>query len=164
MITMSNPIPAAHPGSAPRKTILVVDDDDAVRRGLRWVLVTEGYQVVDARHGREAIQVFQEHPCDLALLDMNMPLLNGWGTIAVLRSLNGRLPAIILTARPDQRNVAREAGVELMEKPVDLPLLLQRVDALLSKPQDDAPAEMAEGVGFEPTVSLTPRSISSRVP
>jgi two-component system, OmpR family, response regulator len=161
---MNNPIPAANPGGTPRKTILVVDDDDAVRRGLRWILVTEGYQVVDARHGREAIQIFQLHPCDLALLDMNMPLLNGWGTIAVLRSLNSRLPAIIITARPDQRNVAREAGVELLEKPVNLPLLLKRVRALLSKPQDDVPADMAEGVGFEPTVSLTPRSISSRVP
>ena len=100
---MNNPTPAADPGSAPRETILVVDDDDSVRRGLRWVLVMDGYQVVAARHGREAIQIFQEHPCDLALLDMNMPLLNGWGTIAGLRSLNGRLPAIIITARPDQR-------------------------------------------------------------
>jgi len=137
---MNNPTPAADPGSARRETILVVDDDDSVRRGLRWLLVMDGYQVVAARHGREAIQIFQEHPCDLALLDMNMPLLNGWGTIAGLRSLNGRLPAIIITARPDQRNIAREAGVELMEKPVDLPLLLKRIGALLSKPQGDAPA------------------------
>ena len=125
---------------AAQLTILVVDDDDSVRKGLRWVLVMDGYQVVAARHGREAIQIFQEHPCDLALLDMNMPLLNGWGTIAGLRSLNGRLPAIIITARPDQRNIARQAGVELMEKPVDLPLLLKRIGALLSKPQGDAPA------------------------
>lgn len=117
--------------SAPGKSILVADDDDAIRRGLRRVLVKEGYQVVDARDGRDAIQVFQEHPCDLALLDMNMPLLNGWGTIALLRSLNGRFPAIIITARPDQRNVAREAGVELMEKPVELRDLLQRISALL---------------------------------
>jgi len=127
---MSNPTPA----SASCKVILVVDDDDAVRRGLRRALVTEGYQVVDARDGREAIDVFQKHPCDLALLDMNMPLLNGWGTIAGLRFLNGRLPAIIITARSDQRNVAREAGVELMEKPVSLPLLLKRIGTLLGKP------------------------------
>ena len=53
MITMNNPIPAANPGGTPRKTILVVDDDDAVRRGLRWILVTEGYQVVDAKRSEE---------------------------------------------------------------------------------------------------------------
>jgi DNA-binding response OmpR family regulator len=111
-----------------------VDDDDAIRRGLRRVLVRQGYQVIDACDGREAIQVFQEHPCDLALLDMNMPLRNGWGTIADLRALGSQLPAIIITARPDQRNIAREAGVELMEKPIDLPLLLKRIGALLSSP------------------------------
>ena len=140
MITMQNPTPAGFPDSLPRKTILVVDDDEAVRKGLRGVLVSEGYKVVAARHGREAVQLFRVHPCDLALLDMNMPLRNGWGTIADLRALKSQLPAIIITARPDQRNVAREAGVELMEKPLDLPLLLQRIGALLSEPPDGAAA------------------------
>ena len=134
MIATHNPTPAGSPDSLLRKTILVVDDDEAVRNGLRGVLVSEGYKVVAARHGREAVQVFRVHPCDLALLDMNMPLRNGWGTIADLRALKSQLPAIIITARPDQRNVAREAGVELMEKPLDLPLLLQRIGALLSEP------------------------------
>jgi two-component system, OmpR family, response regulator len=134
MIALPNPAPAGSPDSLLRKTILVVDDDEAVRNGLRGVLVSEGYKVVAARHGREAVQVFRVHPCDLALLDMNMPLRNGWGTIADLRALKSQLPAIIITARPDQRNVAREAGVELMEKPLDLPLLLQRIGVLLSEP------------------------------
>jgi DNA-binding response OmpR family regulator len=140
MITMHEPTPAGFSDSLPRKTILVVDDDAAVRKGLHGVLVSEGYQVIVARHGREAVQVFREHPCDLALLDMNMPLRNGWGTIADLRALKSQLPAIIITARPDQRNVAREAGVELMEKPLDLPLLLYRIGVLLSEPHDGAPA------------------------
>jgi DNA-binding response OmpR family regulator len=132
-----NPTWTLERGGAPGRTILVVDDDDAIRRGLRRVLVKKGYQVVDARDGREAIQVFQERPCDLVLLDMNMPLRNGWGTIAQLRALESQLPAIIITARPDQRNIAREAGVELMEKPVDVPLLLDRISALLNNPPGD---------------------------
>lgn len=140
MIIMPNSTPADSPDSLPRKTILVVDDDEAVRKGLRGVLVSEGYKVVAARHGREAVQVFRVHPCDLVLLDMNMPLRNGWGTIADLRALQSQLPAIIITARPDQRNVAREAGLELMEKPLDLPLLLNRIGALLNTPQDGASA------------------------
>ena len=138
MITMQNPTPAGFPASLRRKTILVVDDDAAVRKGLRGVLVSEGYDVIAARHGREAVQLFRVHPCDLALLDMNMPLRNGWGTIADLRALKSRLPAIIITARPDQRNIAREAGLELMEKPLDLPLLLNRISALLNTPQDSS--------------------------
>ena len=135
---MSNPTPTGSTDSLRRKTILVVDDDEAVRKGLRGVLVSEGYNVIAARHGREAVQVFKVRPCDLVLLDMNMPLRNGWGTIADLRALESRLPAIIITARPDQRNVAREAGLELMEKPLDLPLLLNRIGTLLSPVQAGA--------------------------
>ena len=133
----------ASPDTAGRiatKTILVVDDDDAVRRGLRGVLVSEGYEVVTAINGIQAFAAFRRHPCDLALIDMNMPLLPGWGTIAELRKLNGRLPIIIITARPDQRNIAEAAGVELMEKPLDLPLLLKRIGALVLEAQAAVPA------------------------
>ena len=131
------------PDSLPHKTILVVDDDDAVRRGLRGVLLSEGYEVVTAINGIQALATFRRHPCELALIDMNMPLLPGWGAIAELRKLNGRLPIIIITARPDQRNIAAEAGVELMEKPLDLPLLLQRIGALLCQAGDAVPAVSA---------------------
>jgi two-component system, OmpR family, response regulator len=139
MITRNNPTPADSSDILPRKTILVVDDDEAVRKGLRGVLVSEGYKVVAARNGHEALQVFRVRPCDLALLDMNMPVRNGWGTIADLRALSPQLPTIIITARSDQRNVAREAGVELMEKPLDLPLLLHWISVLLNKPADGIP-------------------------
>ena len=128
---MNNPPTFAEQNHLPRKTILVVDDDDAVRRGLRCVLISEGYEVVSAINGIQALAAFRRHPCDLALIDMNMPLLPGWGTIAELRALDGRLPVIIITARPDQRNLADAAGVELMEKPLDLQLLLTRIGALL---------------------------------
>jgi DNA-binding response OmpR family regulator len=121
-------------GRSARRTILIADDDEAIRTGLGRLLARKGYQVVEARDGRQAVEVFQERSCDLVLLDMNMPFLNGWGTIARLRTLNGRVPAIMITARADQRNVMREAGVELMEKPVDLPVLLERIEALLARP------------------------------
>lgn len=123
-----------------RKRILVVDDDDAVRLALDGVLAMEGYEVVTASNGIQALAALRRQPCDLALLDMNMPLLNGWGTIGELRRLNRCLPMIIITAQPDQRTLARESGVELMEKPLDLPLLLRRIDALLHPTHDDSDA------------------------
>ena len=98
------------------------------------VLVTEGYEVVTAINGIQALAALRRQPCDLALLDMNMPLLNGWGTIGELRRLNRWLPIVIITARPDQGTLARETGVELMEKPLDLPLLLRRIEELLNPP------------------------------
>ena len=128
MKTPALPAPAE---PARRKRILVVDDDDAVRIGLNDVLGTEGYEVVPASNGIQALAALRRQPCDLALLDINMPLLNGWGTIGELRRLDRWLPMIIITARPDQRTLARESGVELMEKPLDLPLLLGQIDALL---------------------------------
>ena len=132
MMPMIHPTPAANQASAPRKTILVVDDDDAVRRGLRGVLVMEGYEVITANNGLQAVAVFRRQSCDLALLDMNMPLLNGWGAIGGLKALAPKLPIIVITARPDQRTLAREAGVELMGKPLDLSLLLRRIRDLLA--------------------------------
>jgi DNA-binding response OmpR family regulator len=127
-----------------RKRILVVDDDDAVRLGLDDVLVAKGYEVVTASNGIQALAALRRQPCDLALLDMNMPLLNGWGTIGELRRLNRWLPMIIITARPDQGTLARESGVELMEKPLDLPLLLRRIGALLNPPHDTTRARPGE--------------------
>ena len=116
-----------------RKRILVVDDDEAVRTGLRCVLVMEGYDVTGARNGLEAVAAFREERCNLALIDMNMPLQNGWGTIANLRLLAPTLPIVIITARPDQRTLAREAAVELMEKPLNLQVLLARIKELVSR-------------------------------
>ena len=130
---MSTPTLQVTAETATKQRILVVDDDDAVRRGLRGVLVMEGYEVVTAINGFQATAAFRSQPCDLALIDMNMPLLNGWGAIGALRSLAPALPIVIITARPDQRTLAREVGVELMEKPLDLPLLLSRIRVLLGQ-------------------------------
>jgi DNA-binding response OmpR family regulator len=133
---MNTPASPATSGLPRSKRILVVDDDDAVRHGLNDILVTEGYEVITASNGIQALAALRRQPCDLALLDINMPLLNGWGTIGELRRLNRWLPIVIITALPDQRTLAREAGVELMEKPLDIPLLLRRIGALLNPPHD----------------------------
>ena len=123
-----------------RGRILLVDDDDAVRLALGNVLLAEGYEVVTACNGIQALATLRRQPCDLALLDLNMPLLNGWGTIGELRRLNRSLPIVIITARPDQETLARECGLELMEKPLDLPLLLRRITALLNLRYESTPA------------------------
>lgn len=133
---MNTPEPAVTATTSPptKHRIMVVDDDDQVRSGLRGVLIMEGYDVVPAANGREAIVLFRESGCDLALLDMNMPVQNGWCTIGDLRALRPGLPVIFITARPDQRTLAREVGVDLMEKPLDLAHLLERIRQLLEKP------------------------------
>ena len=123
--------------------ILVVDDDEAVRTGLRCVLISEGYDVRVACDGREAVQELASTRADLILVDMNMPVQNGWATIAGLRGIKPDVPIIIITARPDQLRAARAAGLELMEKPLDLPVLMDRIAALLQKAEIPANVSLA---------------------
>lgn len=112
--------------------ILVVDDDEAVRTSLSCVLLSEGFDVCLAAGGEEAVNELARHTIDLVLVDMNMPVQNGWGTIATLRAIKPSIPVIIITARPDQLRTARAAGIDLMEKPLDLPTLVNRISALLN--------------------------------
>lgn len=123
--------------------ILVVDDDEAVRTGLRCVLISEGYEVGVASGGNEAIRELTKNSVDLILVDMNMPGQNGWATIAMLRAIRANVPIIIITARPDQLRAARAAGLELMEKPLDLPVLMQRIAALIHQAENPASVQLA---------------------
>jgi CheY-like chemotaxis protein len=124
--------------------ILLVDDDEEVLAALNDVLKCEGYQVVTARNGREAIAHFYEGHIDIALLDLNMPVKGGWETFERLTTIHPLLPIIVITARPDQYRLAAAAGVgALMEKPLDLPLLLQAIKDLLSEPIEQRLSRLA---------------------
>ena len=80
---------------------------------------------------------------DVTLLDLNMPDMDGWQTMAHLSQLGSRLPIIIITAQPDQREWAEADGAcALMEKPLDLPRLLATIKDLTHK--SPTPAVVAE--------------------
>ena len=115
--------------------ILLADDDEAVLAALNGVLESEGYEVILAKDGREALEHFHEGHIHIALLDLNMPVKGGWETFERLTTIHPLLPVIVITARPDQYPLAVAAGVgALMEKPLDLPLLLQAIEDLLIEP------------------------------
>ena len=115
--------------------ILLADDDEGVLAALNDVLRSEGYEVITAKNGREAIEHFHEGRIDIALLDLNMPIKGGWETFEKLTTIHPLLPIIVITARPEQYALAVAAGVgALMEKPLDLPLLLQAIKDLLREP------------------------------
>ena len=117
------------------QTVLIVDDDAPIRESLRKVLQTEGYQVVLAADGQGALDRFQSERVDLLLLDLNLPAKSGWDLFERFTAINLLLPIIIITGREDQHRVARAAGVgALMEKPLDVPWLLQTIKSLLSEP------------------------------
>jgi DNA-binding response OmpR family regulator len=123
------------PGSSRRgKRILLVDDDPTVRGSLNEVLASEGYFVMPAENGEQALNIAASAKVDLVLLDLNMPVKNGWDTFEQLTAQNPLLPVIIITARPNQLFTALGAGVgALLEKPMDIPSLLNTVADLLAE-------------------------------
>jgi len=121
-----------------RKWILIVDDDSSVRLMLARVLSDEGYGVLTAARGLDALDLAATMECDLILLDLNMPGTNGWETLARLEARPVAPPVIIITAMSNQQAAAGSAkGVEaVLEKPLDFPRLLQTVSEILAK-QDE---------------------------
>ncbi len=109
--------------------ILVVDDDPSLLEVVELVLSTEGYPVLTARNGAEALQqVERAHPA-LVLLDMRMPICNGWEFAARLRERGIALPILVMTAAQDARRWAEEIGATgYVPKPFDIGDLLAAVE------------------------------------
>jgi len=117
-----------------KKRIMIAEDEPSIRESLARVLQSEDYDVESANTGEEAIAKFHARPCDLVLLDLNMPAKDGWAAFEGISRLRPLVPVIVITARPHQHERAIGVGVDaLMEKPLDLPLLLQCVSDLLAE-------------------------------
>ncbi len=126
------------------QTILLVDDDPSIRQMLGRVLTGEGYSVLFAANGAEALGIAAVNHVDLVLLDLNMPVRNGWDTFERLTAENPFLAVIIITARSNQLFTAAGAGVgALLEKPLDFPTLLHTVSTLLAESAETRLARLA---------------------
>jgi len=100
------------------------------------VLESEGYEVLTAETGREAISKALAGVPDLVLLDITMPDKDGWKAFETIGETRPFLPVIVITARPNEHDHATQAGIDaLMEKPLDLPLLLKTIRRLLNEPE-----------------------------
>jgi DNA-binding response OmpR family regulator len=117
------------------KRILIVDDEPRYLRLLEANLRTEGYEVVTAQDGMQALDVFSANPIDLVLLDVMMPRLDGFGATQRLREFTN-VPIVILTARGEEQDRVR--GLDLgaddyLVKPFSATELLARVRAVLRR-------------------------------
>jgi DNA-binding response OmpR family regulator len=117
------------------KRILVVDDERPIREAISKVLRAEDYDVVTAENGEEAIEQIKSQKIDLLLLDLGLPVKDGWDTVIWLTQVNPLLPVIIITGRWNQRELAEKLGADaLMDKPLDIPRLLQTIRKLINEP------------------------------
>lgn len=127
-----------------RPKILLVDDDPAIREMLGRILSQEGYAVLPAANGQEALELAAASEVDLLLLDLNLPVRNGWETFEQITTEHPLLPIIIITARPNQLFPALAAGAgALMEKPLDFSKLLQTIRGLLEESAETRLARIA---------------------
>ena len=113
-------------------TVLVVDDDPEIREIVSEVLGSEGYTVVTANNGLEALAVLEKvQPCAV-LLDMRMPVMDGWGFAKEAKARgHDNIPVVVMTAARDARTWAAEIGARrFVPKPFDLDVLLQSVGEL----------------------------------
>ena len=116
--------------------ILVVDDESRMRKLIRDFLEREGYQIIEAADGVEAMDCFYEDKeIDLILLDVMMPRMDGWQVCKEIRE-RSRVPIMMLTARAEEQNELKgfELGVdEYVTKPFSPKILVARVGALLKR-------------------------------
>lgn len=114
-----------------RKQILIVDDDPEIREMLEITLADEGYEVLSASDGAAALTLLEQHTPSLILLDMRMPVMDGWGFARAYSARPGpHAPILVMTAAVDAGRWAREVeACAAVAKPFDLNRLLDVVAA-----------------------------------
>jgi CheY-like chemotaxis protein len=124
-------MPATSPGP-----ILVVDDDDAIRATVRDILDFEGYAVLTAPDGAAALRLAEQTAPACVLLDMRMPVLDGWGFAREARARGHHFPIVVMTAASDANAWCREIGGDAcVPKPFQVDEMLDAIQRVLESQQ-----------------------------
>ena len=128
--------------------ILVVDDESRMRKLVKDFLAREGYVVIEAGDGMEAMDIFyEEKDIALVILDVMMPKMDGWQVCREIRE-SSKVPIIMLTARSEERDELQgfELGVdEYISKPFSPKILVARVNAILRRSLGNAGGDVVAG-------------------
>lgn len=132
--------------------VLVAEDNPVNRELLRELLEMRGYTVVEACDGEEALRVIEQTQPDLLLVDIGMPVLDGFGVIGRIRA-NPRFASLLVVAvtayamQSDREKILNSKFDGYLSKPVDSLLLWKELDRLLSSREDkDASHNQASGI------------------
>nr|WP_279221204.1 response regulator transcription factor [Agathobaculum sp. Marseille-P7918] len=127
------------------KKILIVEDEANIRELLRLYLEREGYAVIEAENGVEGIKMWKSEKPDMLLLDVMMPVMDGWAVCKEIRA-ESDVPIIMLTAKGETAD--RVSGLEMgaddyIVKPLEMPEVIARVRAVFRRmAPDDAPEKL----------------------
>lgn len=118
-----------------KETILVVDDEERIRNLITAYLKTQEYNVLEAQNGLEAIDILKRENAHLIILDVMMPVLDGWQTLIEIRKFSN-LPVIMLTAKSedDDKLLGFSLGVDVyLTKPLSPKVVLASVSAIIKR-------------------------------
>ena len=123
-------------------TILVVDDEERMRKLIKDFLNAKGYKILEAEDGEKALEIFElnKEKIDLVILDVMMPKVDGWTVLRKIRQ-EAKTPVIMLTARGEEQDelFGFELGVdEYVSKPFSPRILVARIDAILKRIKGDS--------------------------
>lgn len=116
--------------------ILVVDDEPAVNELICDALHLAGFEACSAEHGMEALRILREQRIDLAIIDVNMPIMSGYDLLERMRASGLQTPVIVLTARQEREDPRTSFGLgadDFVRKPFGIEELTLRVRAILRR-------------------------------
>ena len=135
------------------KTVLIVDDEENIAELLRLYLEKEGYNTLTASDGGAAVTLFRMHAPDLVLLDIMLPVMDGWAVCRTIRA-ESRVPIIMLTAKGE--TIDKVSGLKMgaddyIAKPFEMKEVLARIEAVLRRTESVA-AEKPRKLTFDKLV------------
>lgn len=122
-------------------TVLLVDDEPDILLMLRMSFEDEGHEVVTAANGQEALQRLAQGGVDAVVLDMMMPVVDGWGVLKGKLAAGDTTPVVVVSAKSDARDAEKvlELGaVDYVTKPFDLDDLIRLVTEVVNRPPSSA--------------------------
>lgn len=117
----------------PKKIILCVDDNEQELSVLKFMLATNGYRVVSANNGNDAIGIFADMPVDLVLSDFSMPQMNGGQLVSRLKQIASHVPMILLGDPHKMTDQAHGADALLAKKNCSPQELLERIKIMSAR-------------------------------
>jgi two-component system, OmpR family, response regulator MprA len=132
--------------------VLLVDDEPDILLMLRMSFEDEGHEVVMAADGRMGLERLAEQRPDIVVLDMMMPVVDGWGVLEAMHLQADSTPVIVVSAKSDPRDCRRalELGaVEYVVKPFDLDRLLELVSEVLAEDESARDARRRSGIAAQ---------------
>ena len=119
--------------TAPPIKVLVIDDEPPIRKLLRMGLSTQGYEILEASNGRNALELLAEHPA-LIILDLGLPDIQGHELLRMIRGRNDSVPIVVLSSRGDEAGKVQALDLgadDYLTKPFGMDELLARMRAAL---------------------------------